>query len=220
MTTEIPFIILKWEASSICLEAEDPSNFLYETHGTILCLGENDQETLVGKFRLYYADIEYASEEGFNAFEVLDAHSHTAEYCSSIYGIDGSEFNKKLLTLLSFDVMGNNLLIIDRLEILPKYRGKNLGLIITRRLIQRFLFGAGVVAIKPFPLQFEHKPSTDNGHQWRKEIQLSGFSKSEHLSLQKLYQYYSKLGFIRMPGIPFMFRSTAWQLPTTEDLCT
>jgi len=220
MTIDIPFIILKWEASSICIEAVDPSDFLYETHGKILCLSENDKETLVGKFRLYYADIENASEEGFTAFEVLDSHSHSAEYCRSIYGLNGSEFNKKLLTLLNFDVMGNNLLIIDRLEILPKYRGKNLGLIITRRLIQRFSFGAGVVVIKPFPLQFEHEPSIDNDQQWHRKMQFSGFSKSERLSLQKLYQYYSKLGFIRMPGVPFMFRSTVLQLPTIEDLCT
>lgn len=220
MTTDIPFIILKWETSSTCIEAVDPSDFLYETHGTILCLGQTDQETLVGKFRLYYADIEYASEEGFTAFEVLDSHSHTVEYCRSIYGLDGSEYKEKLLTLLDWGVMGNNLLIIDRLEILPKYRGKNLGLIITRRLIQRFSFGAGIVAIKPFPLQFDHEPSIDNDHQWRRKMQLSGFSKNERLSLQKLYQYYSKLGFIRMPGVSFMVRSTAWQIPTIEDFCT
>jgi len=220
MTIDIPFIILKWEPSSACLETEDPNDFLYETHGTIVYIDESDQETLLGKFCLYYADIENASEEGFKAFEVLDTHSHTVEYCKSIYGLNGSEFNKKLLTLLNSDVMGNNLLILDRLEILPRYRGKNLGLIITRRLIQRFSSGAGVVGIKPFPLQFEHEPSTDKDCQWRREMHLSIFSKNERLSLQKLHQYYSKLGFVSMRGIPFMFRSTAWQLPTIEELCT
>ena len=91
-----------------------------------------------------------------NGFDVLDTHAETVEYYDVIYGRSESEFNDTLLSLLNDDIFLSNLLIIDRLEILPSYRGRNLGLIIMRRLIQRFSWGVGVIAIKPFPLQLNH----------------------------------------------------------------
>ena len=83
--------------------------------------------------------------------------------------------------------------------------------------MQRFSLRAGVVAIKPFPLQFEQEPSTEG---WRNELQLSNFTKSERTATQKLRRYYRKLGFVGMQGTPLMFRSTTWRLPTIEELST
>lgn len=220
MTNDVPFLILHFEASSACLEAIEPKDFFYETRGKIVTLDESDQETLVGKFCLYYADVDNAYDGGFEPLEVLDTYSHTVDYFSSIYGPSGIEFSEKLLHLLNYDVFGNNSLIFDRLEVLPRYRRQNLGLIIMRRLMQRFSLGAGVAAIKPFPLQFEHEPSTERDGRWRNELQLSNFTKSERTATQKLRRYYRKLGFVGMQGTPFMFRSTTWRLPTIEELST
>lgn len=220
MANDVPFLILHFEASSACLEAVEPNDFFYETRGKIVTVDESDQETLVGKFCLYYANVDNAYDEGLEPLEVLDTYSHTVDYFSSIYVTNGTEFSKKLLHLLNYDVFGNNSLILDRLELLPRYRGQNLGLIIMRRLIQRFSLGAGVVAIKPFPLQFEHEPSTKKEGHWRNELQLSNFTKNERTATQKLRSYYRKLGFVGMQGTPFMFRSTTWRLPTIEELST
>jgi len=217
MANDVPFLILHFEASSACLEAVEPNDFVYETRGKIVTLDESEQETLVGKFCLYYADVDNAYDGGFEPSEVLDTYSHTVDYFSSIYGLNGAEFSEKLLYLLNHDVFGNNSLILDRLELLPRYRGQNLGLIIMWRLMQRFSLRAGVVAIKPFPLQFEQEPSTEG---WRNELQLSNFTKSERTATQKLRRYYRKLGFVGMQGTPFMFRSTTWRLPTIEELST
>ena len=220
MANDVPFLILHFEASTACLEAIQPNDFFHETRGKIVTVDESDQETLVGKFCLYYANVDNAYDEGFEPLEVLDTYSHTVDYFSSIYVTSGTEFCEKLLHLLNFDVFENNSLILDRLELLPRYRGQNLGLIIMRRLIQRFSLGAGVVAIKPFPLQFEHEPSTEKGNHWRNELQLSNFTNNEHTATQKLRSYYRKLGFVGMQGTPFMFRSTALRLPTIEEFST
>ncbi len=219
MDIDMPFLILNLEAANTPLGPLGPNDFLHETHGTIVSLDESEQETLVGKFRLYYADVDSAMEEGFDTFEVLDSYSHTLEYHDLIYESNGTELSEKLQKELNYDVFGCNLLMLDRLEILPQYRGQYLGLIIMRRLIQRFSSGAGVIAIKPFPLQFEHKPSSEEEHRWRKELKLSILSKNEGYATQKLQKYYSKLGFIKMKGTPFMLKSTAFRLPTIEELC-
>jgi GNAT superfamily N-acetyltransferase len=220
MTNDIPFLIVKFEGYSACLEAAEPDDFFFEMRGKIVTVGESDEETLVGKFCIYYADVDSAYDEGLEPLEVLDTFFNTVDYFSSIYVTNGTDFNEKLLHLLNYDAIGNNCLILDRLELLPRYRGRNLGLIILRRLIQRFSLGAGVVAIKPFPLQFEHEPSTEKGDHWRNELQLTNFTKIEHAATQKLRSYYRKLGFIGMRGTPFMFRSTALRLPTVEELST
>jgi len=69
---------------------------MYKTFGEIFCVDESEKEILPGKFCLYYADINNASEEGFESLEVLDTFAHTVEYCRSIHIPNGSEFNKKL----------------------------------------------------------------------------------------------------------------------------
>jgi hypothetical protein len=87
-----------------------------------------------------------------NLFDIFDAHSDsTAEYDNSLFDPEKADFSDNLRQLLKDEIFGLSLLIIDRLELLPGYRGQNLGLIIMRRLIERFSTSAGVVAIKPFP---------------------------------------------------------------------
>ena len=87
-----------------------------------------------------------------------------------------------------------------------------------RRLIQRFSVGAGVVAIKPFPLQFESSIPAEGEEGWHEKMQLSSFRESEQDAVQKLKDHYGKLGFIEMSGTPHMFLSTARRLPPLENL--
>lgn len=86
MDIDIPFLILNFEATHTPLWPPVPDDFLYETHGTVVSLDESEQETLVGRFRLYYADVDSAAAERFDAYEVLDSHSEaTAEYLEFVY---------------------------------------------------------------------------------------------------------------------------------------
>lgn len=75
--------------------------------------------------------------------------------------------------VLGDDIWNFNLLILDRVELLPRYRGNSSGLIVLRSLIERFGAGAGVVGMKPFPLQFEPKASNDS--KWRRRLKLEEF---------------------------------------------
>ena len=87
---------------------------------------------------------------------MLDDHSaEVQEYYEPIFDSNGYDFNDNLLETVDDEVTGQNLLIIDRLEILPRYRGKKLSLLILNHMINRFSSGAAIIAMKPFPLQFE-----------------------------------------------------------------
>jgi hypothetical protein len=181
---------------------------MHEVCGKILCNTlEDEKDRTAGRFRVYYADFESAGNHGFNAFQILDTYEHTYEYTRSILG-SKQPFSERLLKLLEYEIWNSNLLILDRIEILPRYRGGGAGLLILIGLIERFGAGAGVIAMKPFPLQFEDK-QPHNSSAWAKRLRLEDLPRNEKMSKEKLKQYYGKLGFVGMKSTPFMFRGMA-----------
>ncbi len=219
MDIEIPYLLIRLESLEFFLTTDDPLDYIYPIGGRILKI-DDENEVLVGKFRLLYTDVASAVNEGFtDVFEILDAHSGTAaDYYGSTFASSGMDFSEDLRQLLDDDLFESNLLIFDRLELLPDSRGQNLGVAIMRRLIQRFSAGVGVVAIKPFPLQFESSISAEDEDGWHAEMQLSSFQDPERDAVRKLKNHYSKLGFVEMKGTPHMFLSTARRLLPIEKL--
>jgi hypothetical protein len=66
-------------------------------------------------------------------------------------------------------------------EILPKYRGGGVGLLVLTALMERFGAGAGVVGMKPFPLQLEPKESRDSSG-WAKRLRLDDLPRDEKMA--------------------------------------
>lgn len=210
------FFCLEIDKSEEMLEDGDPTHYLYETTGSVFSLDENQRRSTAGRFRLYYADICAAVNARASVYDIFDSHSTTVDYFDAVFDPDTLGFSERLSKLFNGDDAWGNVLIIDRLEILPKYRSLNLGLVVMRRLIERFSAGAVVVAIKPFPLQCE-----DVGHQsdnWRARLKLSELDRQSRSATAKLKRHYAKLGFKAMKGTPFMFRLGAHALPTPADL--
>ncbi|MDY6895926.1 MAG: GNAT family N-acetyltransferase, partial [Thermotogota bacterium] len=87
-----------------------------------------------------------------------------------------------------------DLLIIDKLELLPEYRGKGLGEKIISHIIKRFLGGAGLVAIKPLSSKFDDPAETDQ-KEWWCLMNYKEFSRNIDVSKDKLYNYFESLGF-------------------------
>jgi GNAT superfamily N-acetyltransferase len=197
---------------SLLLEDDDPSAFLY-TIGGRLVRGRG----LVGRFRIYYADLDAALNARCAADEVLDTYAQTFEFAPIILNRDGSLYSRRLETLLGNGLMPGNVLILDRLEIRPQYRGRGLGLAVILRLIERFSAGTGLVALKAFPLQFEHE-ALSKPNRWQGSMVLTAFSEDEQASRAALQQYYSRLGFAAMPRTEFMFRDSSARLPSLEEL--
>lgn len=205
------FPILSWQSSTYVEGTGEPEDYIYNYFGKIHHVTETERRILIGKFQAYYVDVGLAVDEGRSIFDVLDAYAQTFEYHDDLFGENAPQFSEKIEDALGYDIDGLNLFILDRLEILPKYRGTKVGLSVLSRLIKRFSAGAGVVAMKPFPLQLE-KPSSDDDA-WRNKLKLNEFSDEEDISKKKLVEYYSRLGFIQLPNSPYMVLGTASLLP-------
>lgn len=201
----------------IPLVFEEPEHFIHEMCGKILRReNHSERDQVAGRFRIYYADFEVGQNHNVTAREILDTYQHTFDYADAVLNSDETPFSRRLHNLLGNEIENFNFLILDRVELLPKYRGDGVGLLVLRSLIERFGAGAGVVGMKPFPLQLERKDATDS--RWRRRLRLEQFPSDSIISTRTLRNYYHRLGFVPMRSTPFMFRSLSWALPTIEQL--
>lgn len=148
----------------------------------------------------------------------MDEHSeHVSAYHAPIFGDQSPSFSEEVFRAIDGEIVENNLLILDRLELLPDIRGRGIGLKIIRHMINRFGAGAGLVGIKPFPLQLEGQLTPEkNISVWRKQLNLDKYPQNESEATKKLRNYYSKVGFKDLPGTPYMVFSTAYRIPNID----
>lgn len=198
------YIVLRFCGGEAELEDNDPSHYTYVTEGTVLGTDEDDRAVEAGRFRLIYIDVCAAMNAQASVFDIFDCTQATCDYFSAIFDIETLDPSSALTHLFKEDVWPGNVLILDRLEILPEFRGHNLGLVVMRRLIERFGAGAGVVAMKPFPLQRELTGQEED--EWRQKMRLDDFERNLPRATARLRRHYAKLGFKHMKGTPFMFR--------------
>lgn len=213
------YMILDFDKSWAVLEAEEPDDYVREINGRVVGLeGSAGRRRIAGRFKAFYMDVEAACTNDYPIFNVFDGAEQTLGYYSAIFDEEGSsvQFSERVFKLLDERPYSGNVLILDRLEILPKFRSHNLGLMVMRRLIELFRPGAEVVAIKPFPLQAEHTRSQEST--WRAKLELAQFDKDSRRARAKLRRHYAKLGFKHMRGTEFMFLFAGDTLPRITDL--
>src|SRR5215216_162041 len=117
---------------------DEVENYLTSIEGEILASDENGTETLVGKLRAYYADLNGASDADLEPYYILDLHAATAPFYPALFDPKIDDFKRSVYRLAGNDIFNRNLLILDRMEILPEYRGKGLGLACLYRCIQQY----------------------------------------------------------------------------------
>jgi GNAT superfamily N-acetyltransferase len=210
--------ILKLHEREIYPRAEAPYRYMREWTGDIVIenLGLDDRERagerdFAGTFSVMVLDLESAVNERESVFEVFDAHQSTIGYFEALYEEDASFKPGVVKVAFGGDERWSpNLLILDRLMILERHRGSGLGLEVLASLIAYFRTGTGLIAMKPFPLQFEHDAGTRPNFE---EFALGRFTKSERSSTAALRRYYRKLGFQLVPGTEYMVLSSDADLP-------
>src|SRR3569832_553202 len=129
---------------------------------------QSEKDQIAGRFRIYYADFELGQNHNVRAREILDTYQHTFDYADAVLNSDETRFSRRLCNLLDYEIVNFNFLIFDRVELLPKYRGDGVGLLVLRSLMERNGAGAGVIGMKPFPLQLELKDANDS--RWTRRL--------------------------------------------------
>lgn len=218
-------LYLNVDSLSVFASDEEPSRFLRTWSGNVVLMGDSlddDDFIEIGHFLVRYVDVEGAVAEGYSVFDVFDSDSVTADYYDALFNEDNiSLFKENLAGLESgtdYGVGTFNVLILDRLIIFPGYRGKGFGLAALAAMINWFRLGAGLIVMKPFPLQFESALRKESRAEEREQLGLSAFSGNQRSATMKLKRLYGELGFKAIRGTDFMMLSQQTPLPRVDDL--
>jgi hypothetical protein len=163
-----------------------------------------EETRVIGAGRLFRinADLAYDNDESIHL--ICDYMQNTMDCADALYDYDTEGFSEKVDQLFDHIPRTSNVLLIDRMEIEQAHRGRMIGLIVMLKLIRRYGKGCSLVAIKPFPLQYDGK--------------VAGQEEALERDREKLVRYYSRLGFQRIRGADFYAISLANELPTEQGL--
>jgi len=158
------------------------------------------KETFSGKAQFFLVDVESAINEGVNAFWLFDEKASTLDFYSELYEQDTSDFNEEVTTTLGDDLWYPNLFIVERVEVLPQFRGKNLAKLVIDEATRVFAGNTHVSALKAFPLQYEASVRNDEDEKY------SSREDSEVSATQKLVKLYESIGFHKIGNDNYMVR--------------
>lgn len=189
----------------------EPCGYLHDLRASLVLCSDDpkDSDIVIGTIKGFVADLESASLEGVSIMDVFDTEQTTMDYFEALYSGDDDwdSFLPAVIRAAGCDEwVARNLLILDRLEIEPQYRGHRFSLDAMQMFIERFRMGVGLVALKPFPLQFESSYRGVKNKIKRETDGLDGFSCTNAQGISKLTKLYGTLGFKRVPKTGYMVR--------------
>jgi len=184
--------------------SNDLDDYIFNINGDICYLdatkpdGKNEQK--IGKITAYLVNVTDCLNEDTSIEHVMDNHSNNVyQYYDLLIDRSKNDFKKDLIE--DQEIPSNfNLLIIDRIAIIPKYRKINISLAVISDLIRVFGHGCGYVVTKAFPLQFEVGTRSDD----YERLGPNELARDKELATLKLKGHYSKLGFRNIKGTDFM----------------
>lgn len=196
---------------------EEPSlEFVQIFKGKIVFVSSHDGEEIVGDVTGYIIQADRLIDANESLYEACDSMDQTvANYFAVFYNRHTGHFKKSIVKRFDCD-LGRSLLIIDRMEIDPRHRGRDVGLAVVRRAIDLFSPGCGLVALQPFPMQFGAR--SDDGA-WKDRMVTERFGQDKESSFQMLRQYWSRLGFRRFGKTEYYALNPNWRQPGLRQAC-
>lgn len=192
----------------------EPDAYITDLDGEILVSREGaDDELRVGTVSAHSVHLGEADEDGVPSFDVLDARSGDTAMYAELLDTDGSCYSEWVESNL--EPFGSYLLILDRIQIKPEYRGNGYGLYAAQLMITGFA-SSGVVACVPAPYELlENAPPRDPSARPRNRgKQIPGWTAAE----AKLRKHWSLLGFERVPNSDVFALSPTRRRPSMETV--
>jgi hypothetical protein len=164
-----------------------------------------------------------AINEEQDLFEACDAHSQTAtDYYEALFDHKTGDFKESIEEQLGITRVGN-ILILDRIEVLPAYRKHGVGLAAACCFIDTFSNDIDDLTVGlPHPLQFIADGRSADAD-WEMKMKYQNLPRDKEKATEKLQAYWSKLGVqplqdIEIHGSPVYGLSLSNKRPTLADL--
>ncbi len=167
------------------------ADFVHSILGKISAKSEDrgDEED-VGYIKASLVQFGEAMDHGISTERLGDGiDGNIAAYWELLFDLDTGCWKEEIRD--EYEASGCDLLIIDCIEINSKFRGTGVGPIAIDRIIDIFGPFCGLVACKPWPLQFT--PSFARDRKALKRLKAPGVGQDD--AVKKLRAYWSRLGF-------------------------
>jgi len=166
------------------------TDFVHSIAGRIIAETESRGKEDAGHIGASLVQFGGALDHGIGANRLGDGISgDISEYWEHLFDAETGYPKEEIQN--EFEVVDLDLLIIDRVAIYPKFRGLGIAESAIHRTIDIFGTGCGLVACKPWPLQFT--PSVADDPEALKKLAPPDVGKAE--ALRRLRSYWSRLGF-------------------------
>jgi hypothetical protein len=159
------------------------------------CDDAAEGELKLGELKMYLIQIGNAFNAGESLPRILDIHQATADVGCAVFDSSFKDFCPWIKRRFDDAFPWEDVLILDRLTLIPEARGQQLGLAVLHQAINDWSSGCSLVAMKPFPLQYEGGGRNKGNIT---DLKLEGFQTGKAESFRKLRAYYVKLGFERI----------------------
>ena len=197
---------------------EDGEEYVSEYRGDIIRSLDGpggETEARIGEVIAFRLHAGKAFEDGVDLSFECDALDQAAvDVCDLFYEPDGGFRDSIHDQFPDLIACGPDLLILHLARVDPQYRGRCLGLRALRRTIDVFGGGCAIVALRPFPTQFEGigsgRPSTDEF--------FAGFSMDRAEAWSALECYWRRLGVERVGDTPYFAFCQSHRQPGVDDL--
>ena len=166
------------------------TDFVHSILGRITAEPESGKKEDAGHIGASLVQFGEALDHGISAERLGDAISgDISEYWEHLFDVETGYPKEEIQN--QFEVIDLDLLIIDYIAIYPEFRGLGIAESAIHRMIDIFGTGCGLVACKPWPVQFS--PSVAEDPEALKRLAPPNVGKGE--ALRKLRSYWSQLGF-------------------------
>jgi GNAT superfamily N-acetyltransferase len=166
------------------------ADFVHSIAGRILVEARDGEEEDGGRIGASLVQFSEALDHGIDTARLGDGISgEIAEYWENLFDVETGHLKGEIQT--EYEVASLDLLIFDYIEVYPKFRGLGIGVSAINRTIDVFGGGCGLIACKPWPLQFTPAIASDRDALKRLDVPKA----REDVALRKLRAYWSRIGF-------------------------
>jgi hypothetical protein len=135
-------------------ETHEPNDFVIEIGGAI--------EAGTGHAALEHAGdvtaFRVPAHAPYSQWELCDAHSHELKECAdALFTVGGGIKDEVEEQFPDAMIMSSDFLFVDMINVVPKFRGRNLGLRAFENMARTFGGGCAFVAYKPYAVQFSSR---------------------------------------------------------------
>jgi len=191
--TQDSFVRLTWTTSGQIFNSTEPEDFHRNILGEIY-IGTNSEKPS-GRFEVSYLNLVGAVNNEIDLWSVFDLTAETSKFYEPLISEDGIFFKDIVHEITEINLDLTNLLILDRIEITANHRGSRMTPKIIRCIERAFGYGASIMALKAFPLQFESNLSNPKDPQWFSSMKMHRLEQQQNKAQTKLEHYYSSIGF-------------------------